>query len=67
MSPECETLETPKAASTPKPLSRKAWQSYSCQDHGGDLENDLVKQYLPLVKNVVGRIAMDPSCAYSSG
>ena len=59
MSPECETLETPKAASTPKTtFLRKAWQSYSCQDHGGDLENDLVKQYLPLVKNVVGRIAM---------
>ena len=53
MSPECETLETPKAASTPKTtFLRKAWQSYSCQDHGGDLENDLVKQYLPHLVNI---------------
>ena len=33
---------------------------YSSQDHqGGDLENDLVKEYLPLVKTVVGRIAIN--------
>ena len=61
MSTKCDVIAMPKGRPNSKNVFlRKAWQSYSSQDHqGGDLENDLVKEYLPLVKTVVGRIAIN--------
>ena len=61
MSTKCDVIAMPKGRPNSKNVFlRKAWHSYSSQDHqGGDLENDLVKEYLPLVKTVVGRIAIN--------
>ena len=61
MNTNCDVIAMPKGRPNSKNVFlRKAWQSYSSQDHqGGDLENDLVKEYLPLVKTVVGRIAIN--------
>ncbi len=39
--------------------SKGVWQRYSTDDYGTDLENDLVHKHLPLVKSVVGRIAIN--------
>ena len=36
----------------------KLWQRYAHSRPGSKIENELVKQYLPLVKTVVGRLAM---------
>jgi RNA polymerase sigma factor for flagellar operon FliA len=52
---------------------RKLWRRYSRSGPGSKLENNLVEEYLPLVKTVVGRLAMtlpshvDPSELYSAG
>ena len=37
---------------------RELWQKYSKSGPGSAIENNLVEQYLPLVKAVVGRLAM---------
>ena len=59
MNAECPTMETTTIEKEqPATLVKKAWESYSSHDQGGELENDLVKEYLPLVKSVVGRLAM---------
>jgi RNA polymerase sigma factor for flagellar operon FliA len=64
-----------------KPLAkRKAssstsniWRLYARSGHGSPLENKLMEDHLPLVKNVVGRLAMTlpshihPEDLYSSG
>ncbi|MDG1891495.1 MAG: FliA/WhiG family RNA polymerase sigma factor [Verrucomicrobiota bacterium] len=59
MNAECTVADTAtlEAVHT-APLLRKAWASYSSQDQGGESENALVKEYLPLVRGVVGRLAM---------
>jgi len=36
----------------------KLWKRYATSRPGGKIENELVVQYLPLVKTVVGRLAM---------
>src|SRR5580704_19608240 len=41
-----------------KPTQRDVWRMYSKAGPGSDSENSLVEQYLPLVKTVVGRLAM---------
>jgi RNA polymerase sigma factor for flagellar operon FliA len=50
---------------TPKPLPQarrmepaKLWKRYANSRPGGKIENELVIQYLPLVKTVVGRLSM---------
>lgn len=48
-------------ASKPKerrPSHEDLWRRYKRARLGGTVENELVQQYLPLVKNVVGRMAM---------
>ncbi len=34
------------------------WRRYAKSGHGSTLENNLIEQYIPLVKAVVGRLAM---------
>jgi RNA polymerase sigma factor for flagellar operon FliA len=67
------TLEEP-ATQPERPSSREdLWRCYRRSSAGSQVENDLVKEYLPLVKTVVGRLAMSlPSHValedlYSSG
>jgi len=49
------------------------WQRYHADQPGGSVEEEIVKRYLPLVKTVVGRLAMtlpphvDMEDLYSSG
>jgi RNA polymerase sigma factor FliA len=38
--------------------SPDVWRQYSKAGPGSEIENDLVHQYLPLVKTIVGRLAM---------
>jgi len=59
MSAEGATMEaTTIADEQPSQILKKAWQSYSENEQGSELENELVKEYLPLVRSVVGRLAM---------
>ncbi len=51
---EFETTTTKEV----RPNSQDLWRRYSQSSHGTSLENKLVEQYLPLVKTVVGRLAM---------
>lgn len=41
-----------------QPSRDELWRRYKRARLGGPVENELVQQYLPLVKNVVGRMAM---------
>ena len=53
--------EAPPVTLTPEERranQRKLWRRYSRSGHGSKLENALVEEYLPLVKTVVGRLAM---------
>jgi RNA polymerase sigma factor for flagellar operon FliA len=53
------TLElTPPTAKEKAASQRELWRRYSKSGPGSDIENNLVEQYLPLVKAVVGRLAM---------
>ncbi len=52
---------------------QELWKHYAKQGHGSPTENELIRQYLPLVKTVVGRLAMtlpahvDPDDLHSAG
>lgn len=48
---------TPAAALAP--TNDELWRRYRRSSHGGKAENDLVEHYRPLVKSVVGRLAMN--------
>jgi len=53
------TLEmTPPAGADARNSQRELWRKYAKCGHGSALENQLVEQFLPLVKAVVGRLAM---------
>jgi RNA polymerase sigma factor FliA len=41
-----------------RPVPRDLWRKYAKSSHGSALENKLVEEYLPLVKTVVGRLAV---------
>ncbi|MBI3416256.1 MAG: FliA/WhiG family RNA polymerase sigma factor, partial [Verrucomicrobia bacterium] len=47
-----------KQAKERSPSREDLWRRYKRARLGGAVENELVQQYLPLVKNVVGRMAM---------
>ena len=64
-------LPTPKPAATaaiaPRPMKtfvektippEQLWKRYARSRPGGKIENQIVQQYLPLVKTVVGRLSM---------
>jgi RNA polymerase sigma factor for flagellar operon FliA len=53
------TLELPSSSAANLPAKRRElWQRYAKSGAGSACENSLVEQYLPLVKTVVGRLAM---------
>ncbi len=54
----CEPTPAPLTAEERRSQQRKLWRRYSRSGHGSNLENSLVEEYLPLVKTVVGRLAM---------
>src|ERR1700677_1678931 len=49
---------TPLVAEDSRSNQRELWRRYAKSGQGGESENNIVKQYLPLVKAVVGRLAM---------
>jgi len=52
------SLETPPSTGERRPIPREVWRRYVKSGHGSALENSLVEQHLPLVKTVVGRLAV---------
>jgi len=48
----------PSVAEDTRNNQRELWRLYSKSGHGSAIENNIVEQYLPLVKAVVGRLAM---------
>jgi len=51
-------LDTAPARVDFKPTPQRLWQRYQAAGHGSGLEEELVHRYLPLVKTVVGRLAI---------
>jgi RNA polymerase sigma factor for flagellar operon FliA len=51
------SLESPQTGER-RPIPREVWRKYVKSGHGSALENSLVEQHLPLVKTVVGRLAV---------
>ena len=58
IAPPLEKREAPSRAPRKTPSSKRVWKRYTTEHYGTELENDLVRQHIPLVKSVVGRIAM---------
>ena len=58
MSPNHSTIEPPAKPAKERADHRELWRKYSKSGPGSAPENSLVEQYLPLVKTVVGRLAM---------
>lgn len=54
-----EPRQTTPTKRSSKTSSKGLWKRYTTDDYGTDLENDLVHKHLPLVKSVVGRIAIN--------
>jgi RNA polymerase sigma factor for flagellar operon FliA len=53
------TLETAQASAAELPAKQQdLWRRYAKSGAGSSSENSLIEQYLPLVKTVVGRLAM---------
>jgi len=72
-----QTLPAPQTADPtrefPAQTSVELWKRYNSGGFGSAAENELVERYLPLVKNIVGRLAMslpshvDQEDLYSAG
>jgi len=54
----CELEPAPVSVEKRRANQRELWRRYSRSGPGSDLENTMVEEYLPLVKTVVGRLAM---------
>ncbi len=53
------TFESPAGAAEEHPVNqRELWRRYAKAGAGSAWENSIIRQYLPLVKTVVGRLAM---------
>jgi RNA polymerase sigma factor for flagellar operon FliA len=69
----CAPAPAPLTAEERRSNQRKLWKRYSKSRPGGKMENSLVEEYIPLVKQVVGRLAMtlpshvNPDDLYSAG
>jgi RNA polymerase sigma factor for flagellar operon FliA len=50
--------KSPPLQDEPQARFKNLWKHYSKADPGGTAENDLIRQYLPLVKTVIGRLAL---------
>jgi RNA polymerase sigma factor FliA len=51
------SLESPPSGER-RAIPREVWRKYVKSGHGSAIENSLVEQHLPLVKTVVGRLAV---------
>ena len=51
------SLESPPSGER-RTIPREVWRKYVKSGHGSAIENSLVEQHLPLVKTVVGRLAV---------
>lgn len=59
MSPSvCHPVEADPSASETRSLQRALWERYHGSARGGGPEEELIRLYLPLVKTVVGRMAL---------
>jgi len=54
----CAPPAAPLTAEQRRSNQGKLWRRYARSGHGSRMENSLVEEYLPLVKTVVGRLAM---------
>jgi RNA polymerase sigma factor for flagellar operon FliA len=54
----CELESPPPAPDQRRSTQKELWRLYSRSGPGSSMENSLVEEYLPLVKTVVGRLAM---------
>ena len=54
----CELESPPSASDQRRSKQQELWQRYSRSGPGSVMENSLVEEYIPLVKTVVGRLAM---------
>jgi RNA polymerase sigma factor FliA len=54
----CDLENPPPTAEQRRSTQKELWRRYSRSGHGSATENSLVEEYLPLVKTVVGRLAM---------
>jgi RNA polymerase sigma factor FliA len=54
----CELETPPPTADQRRSTQQDLWRAYSRSGPGSSMENSLVEEYLPLVKTVVGRLAM---------
>src|ERR1022692_4422321 len=54
----CAPAPAPLTTEQRRSNQRKLWRRYSRSLPGSRIENSLVEEYLPLVKTVVGRLAM---------
>lgn len=53
----CELIEPRAAATDARRANRKLWEEYR-RHHSPDAENALAQTYLPLVRSIMGRLAM---------
>ncbi|MBI3876018.1 MAG: FliA/WhiG family RNA polymerase sigma factor [Verrucomicrobia bacterium] len=51
-------VEEPRVAVEARPRGYDLWQRYAQHGHGSAAEEELIRQHLPLVKTVAGRVAM---------
>ncbi len=56
--PSSVASETTVAVLEPRAIQASLWKQYRKPDADRSVENELIQQYLPLVKTVVGRLAM---------
>jgi RNA polymerase sigma factor for flagellar operon FliA len=54
----CELEPRPETAEQRRSTQKALWRRYSRSGPGSATENSLVEEYLPLVKTIVGRLAM---------
>jgi RNA polymerase sigma factor for flagellar operon FliA len=54
----CELESSPSASDQRRSKQQKLWCLYSRGGPGSSMENSLVEEYIPLVKTIVGRLAM---------
>ena len=54
----CDLETPPSAADQRRTKQQELWSLYSRSGHGSAMENKLVEEYIPLVKTIVGRLAM---------
>jgi RNA polymerase sigma factor FliA len=54
----CELESPPSASDQRRSKQQELWKRYSRSGPGSAMENKLVEEYIPLVKTIVGRLAM---------